>query len=256
MRWRRSTTGGCGRSCCPAPVARRFAVRADPPAEPLRWLYLGRLMAHKGVLPLLEAFARVAATDPRVTLTLAGAGVERDRLARRSAELGLSGRVDIVPPVPPAEVTALLHRHDLLVHASLRETFGMTVVEAVATGTPVLAARSAGPAETLAGVEEQAGAVFEPTEDPAVIAEAYHKLRDRFGELDLVGARAELEARYGSDAVGARLHEAYTEPGPPSAGAVPEQPVPALQRAAARFASPVPEAFVRTVRRAWAKFAQ
>jgi glycogen(starch) synthase len=231
----------------------RFAVRPDPPAEPLRWLYLGRLMAHKGVLPLLEAFARVAAADPRITLTLAGAGVERDRLARRSTELGLAGRVDIVPPVPPAEVAALLHRHDLLVHASLRETFGMTVVEAIATGTPVLVARSAGPAETLAGIEEQAGAVFEPTEDPAVIAEAYRKLRDRFGELDVVGARAELEARYGSDAVGARLHEAYTEPGPPSAGVVPEPPIPALQRAAARFASPVPEAFVRTVCRVWGK---
>ncbi|HEU4348190.1 MAG TPA: glycosyltransferase family 4 protein [Actinoplanes sp.] len=227
----------------------RFAVR-PPPAEPLRWLYLGRLMAHKGVLTLVEAFARVSATDPRLTLTLVGSGPAQDEVARRIAELGLDDRITVRPPVPPEEVTGLLHRHDLLVHASRRETFGMTVVEAIATGTPVLVARSEGPAETLDGIGDLAGQVFEPTEDPDVIAEAYHKLRARFGELDLAGARDALLARYGREAVGARLHEAYTEEGAPAPVTVPEPPVPAAQRFAARFASPLPEALVRAAQRA------
>jgi glycogen(starch) synthase len=231
----------------------RFAMRPEAPAEPLRWLYAGRLMAHKGVLTLVDAFARVAGSDPRLTLTLVGAGPAAEQVCRRIAEIGLAERITVRPPVPPGEMAGLLHRHDLLVHASLRETFGMTVVEAVATGTPVLVARSAGPAETLDGIEGLAGLTFEPTEDPAAIAEAYRALRARFADLDPVGARAELMARYGSEAVGARLHEAYTDPGRSPAVAMPEPPTPGVQRFAARFASPYPEAVVRAGRRLLAR---
>jgi glycogen(starch) synthase len=188
----------------------RFVVRAAPPRAPLRWIYIGRMMAHKGVLPLLDAFALVAAEDPRVTLTLVGDGPLAGEVDARIAELGLGGRAVRRPPVPPEQVVPLLHDHDLLVHASMLETFGMTVVEAVATGTPVLVARSQGPAETLAGLADSAGQLFEPTDDPHVIAEGYRKLRARFDDLDLAGARADLTARYGTDAVGARLLAAYT----------------------------------------------
>jgi glycogen(starch) synthase len=189
----------------------RFPVRPEPPREPLRWLYVGRLMAHKGVLTLVDGFARIAAEDPRVTLTLVGSGPLGEALDQRIADLGLGGRIVRRPPVPPEEVTSLLHGHDLLVHASRLETFGMTVVEAIASGTPVLVARSQGPGETLAGLEDSAGLLFEPTEDPEVIAEAYRKLRARFDGLDLSAARAELLSRYGREAVAAQLREAYAQ---------------------------------------------
>jgi glycogen(starch) synthase len=189
----------------------RFAVRPEPPREPLRWLYIGRMMAHKGVLPLLDAFALIAAEDPRVTLTLVGDGPLAAQVDARMADLALDKQVTRRAPVPPEEVVPLLHDHDVLVHASTLETFGMTVVEAVATGTPVLVARSQGPAETLAGLEDSAGQLFEPTDDPRIIAEGYRKLRARFDDLDLAGARTELIARYGTEAVAARLHEVYTK---------------------------------------------
>jgi glycogen(starch) synthase len=229
----------------------RFAVRVTPPAEPLRWLYVGRLIEHKGVLTLLDGFARIAAEDPRVTLTLVGAGVLEEALAKRVAALGLGDRVTLRPPVPPEQVTALMHEHDLLVHASRRETFGMTVIEAIATGTPVLVARSQGPAETLAGLEDSAGQSFEPTEDPAVLAAAFWALRARFDALDLPGARAELLARYGSAAVAARLREIYSEPrgerGPALRPASSRRPL--GQRLAARLPGPTPEAILRRLRR-------
>ena len=227
----------------------RFAVRPAPPAEPLRWLYAGRLMEHKGVLTLVDAFATIAAEDPRVTLTLAGSGPSEDALDHRIASHGLSDRITRRPPVPPDDVAALMHDHDLLVHASRRETFGMTIIEAVATGTPVLVARSEGPAETLAGLEESVGQLFEPTEDPEAIAEAYRKLRDRFGALDLTGARAELLARYGREAVAARLLSVYA--GGPSAPSGAPAPPPVMSRARAvlrRLPSPEPEAAALYVR--------
>ncbi len=199
----------------------RFAVRPEPPRELLRWLYVGRLMEHKGVLTLVDGFARIAAEDPRVTLTLVGSGPLQGALEERIAELGLAERITLRPPVQPHEVTALMHEYDLLAHASRMETFGMTVVEAIATGTPVLVARSQGPQETLAGLEDRAGVLVEPIDDPEVIADGYRTLRTRLGALDLPGARAALLARYGFEAVAAQLREVYTSVGVPAGTALP-----------------------------------
>ena len=189
----------------------QFVVRPEPPKEPLRWLYVGRMLEHKGVRTLVEAFAEVAAEEPRATLTLVGAGALVGPLGRRIAELGLADRISQRPAVPPDDVAGLMHEHDVLVHASHLETFGMTIVEAVATGTPVLVARSQGPAETLAGLEGVAGVTFDVTEDPAVITAAWRRLRDQWSGLDLADARERLRARYGREAVGAQLREVFRE---------------------------------------------
>ena len=189
----------------------RFTVRPAPPEAPLRWLYVGRMLEHKGVPTLLEAFAKVAAEDERVTLTLVGSGALVEPLRQRIAELGLTGRVTQRPPVLPDQVSALLHEHDLLAHASRSETFGMTLIEAIATQTPVLAARSDGPAETLAGLDHVAGQLFEVTDDPDAIVAAYRRLVEAWPGLDLAAARRQLRERYGREAVGARLRDVYRE---------------------------------------------
>jgi glycogen(starch) synthase len=188
-----------------------FAVRPQPPAEPLRWLYVGRMTQPKGVRTVVEAFARIAAEEPRATLTLIGDGPLKEGLRPRIAELGLTDRITQRPSVPPQEVAGEMHRHDLLVHASPLETFGMTIVEAVATGTPVLVARSQGPAMTLAGLDGVAGALFDVTDDPEVVADAYRRLRSAWSGLDLAAARADLRSRYGREEVAARLREVYAE---------------------------------------------
>ncbi|MEU4426715.1 glycosyltransferase [Actinoplanes sp. NPDC024001] len=189
----------------------RFEFRAEAPAEPLRLLYAGRMLKHKGVHTLLEAFAEIAREEPRATLTLVGNGPLEEELTARIAELGLGERVTQRPPVPPEEVSALMREHDLLVHPSVRETFGLTVVEAVASGTPVLVAASEGPAETLADLDGVAGALFPVTQEPADIVEAYRALRARWSELDLAAARDVLAGRYSREAVGERLRAVYAE---------------------------------------------
>jgi hypothetical protein len=113
-------------------------------------------------------------------------------------------------PVPPDQVPALLAGHDLLVHLSSVETFGLTVVEAIATGTPVLAARNDGTQQTMAGLDGLAGLLIDPGADPSAVAHAYRDLRRRLPDLDLRQARDELLARYGREAVAARLRHFYT----------------------------------------------
>jgi glycosyltransferase involved in cell wall biosynthesis len=200
-----------------------FPARPTPPSDLLRWLYLGALNEHKGVHTLVEAFARVAFEEPAATLTLVGNGELADRLRQRIGQLGLTDRVELHPPIGPEQVAGFMHRHDLLVHASRGETFGMTVVEAVATGTPVLVARSLGPGETLAGLDGVAGLMFDISDDPDVIVEAYRELRKRLAHLDLLAARASVLKRYGGESVGPQLLETYRSKAPePPAAAGPE----------------------------------
>ncbi len=209
----------------------RFAVRPAKPERPARWLYAGRMLEHKGVLTLVDGFAAVAAEDPDVSLTLVGNGKLEDAVRDRVRELGLADRVVQRPPVPPDEMTGLLHEHDVLVHASRTETFGMTIVEAVATGTPVLVAESDGPRETLHGLDGVAGALFPVTKDPDVLVEAYRRLRGLWPTLDLAAARTELRARYGHEAVGEQVLAAYARPAAP-----PEPPPVAAEEPADRIA--------------------
>ncbi|MFI1400222.1 glycosyltransferase [Streptomyces sp. NPDC020681] len=205
----------------------RFTPGPERSAELLSWLYVGRLVKPKGVDELLEAFALVAREEPRATLTLVGHGVREEDLAARVEELGLGERVSLLPPVPPEDVNALMHRHDLLVHPSKGETFGMTVVEAVASGLPVLATRSGGPQESLAGIESRSGALMDISDNPRIIADAYWQLVKDAGGIDLPAAREVLESRYGTEAVAKQLlavYEGVPLPAAETAGEAGEQP--------------------------------
>ena len=190
----------------PNPVS--FAApRPRPATELRRWLYVGALIERKGVEPLLEAFAACRAEDPALTLTMAGTGVLGARLAERAAELGVEDAVAFPGAVAPDEAARLMREHDLLVHPARWETFGMTVIEAVAAGTPVLVTRCGGPERTLAGIADAAGEMIAVEDDPGSIAAGYRRLRGRFPDgLDLPKARAVLDERFGYGAVAGAHH--------------------------------------------------
>jgi glycogen(starch) synthase len=185
------------------------AVRPEPVRELRRLLYVGALNERKGTPKLLRAFADLLADDPSLTLTLLGPEDVPGTAAALAAELGIADRVHLGGEVPPDAVPGWLHRHDLLIHPSSWETFGMTVVEAVAGGTPVLATRCGGPEETLAGLDGIAGRLIDVSDDPSVIADGYRALVNDFASLDLDAARRTLESRYGPTAVAERLAEVY-----------------------------------------------
>jgi glycogen(starch) synthase len=183
--------------------------RPRPVAELRRWLFVGGLIARKGVELLVEAFAKCRAEDPGLTLTVVGEGELAGRLAQRVAGLGVADAVTFAGAVGPAEALRLMLEHDLLVHPSRRETFGMTVVEAIAAGMPVLVTRCGGPEETLAGIEDAAGGLIDVDDDPETIVAGYRRLRDRFPDgVDIARARDRLAGRYGYAAV-ARTHHRH-----------------------------------------------
>jgi len=180
--------------------------REKPVTELRRWLFLGGLIPRKGVNWLLEAFAKCRAEDPSMSLTIVGDGELGGPLRHRADELGLQESVTFTGSVSPEIALRLMREHDLLVHPSRWESFGMTVIEAVAAGMPVLVTRCGGPEETLKGIEDAAGELVAVEDGDTSLVDGYHRLRDRFPQgLDLARAQEVLNERYGFPAV-ARIH--------------------------------------------------
>jgi glycosyltransferase involved in cell wall biosynthesis len=198
------------------------AVRARDarPERPRRWLYIGSLIERKGPLRLVAAFARCRREEPDLELTLLGEGAQRQATLELVDELGVAEAVRVLDPVSPQEVPGLLRAHDLLVHPSRHETFGMTPVEALATGTPVLVARYPAAEEVLAGVEKEAGGFFDIGDGSDEIVEGYRDLRDRWDSVDPFAAREVMRSRYGLEAVATALDALYRGEHPTQKGSV------------------------------------
>ncbi len=117
------------------------------PEDAVAFLFLGRLNPQykADLLPLLEALARLQ-SDPRTLLLIAGSSAQPEAalapLKLRCAELGLSDRVRWWVNVSREQRLELLSAADVFVSPAdcLQEIFGLTLVEAMACGLPVIAA--------------------------------------------------------------------------------------------------------------------
>ncbi len=113
-------------------------VASRLPHAPLRLVYVGRLVREKGVLELLEAVARV----PDLELTIIGDALASDRDAVTAEARDLAarspGRVHFVGMLARQDVRAVLRRHDCFVLPSWREGVPRSMIEAMASGLPVI----------------------------------------------------------------------------------------------------------------------
>ncbi|MFN8216473.1 MAG: glycosyltransferase [Solirubrobacterales bacterium] len=114
--------------------------RGAYPGE-IKVLYAGRLTREKGVDLLAESFLRAHRSDPRLHLLLAGGGPEeaelRARLGESATFLGWLGGEDLARAYASA---------DVFLFASTTDTYGQVIVEAAASGLPVIAVAAGGPA--------------------------------------------------------------------------------------------------------------
>lgn len=115
-------------------------------------LFAGRITRQKGPDYFVEAAARVAAERPEVKFAVAGSGDRMRAMLERVAAHGLQERFLFTGFLAPAELDRLYARADVYVMPSLSEPFGLTALEALQHGTPVIVSRTAGVSEVVRNV--------------------------------------------------------------------------------------------------------
>lgn len=145
-----------------------------PAGDPLRLLFVGRLIYYKGVDVLLRALVYV--ND--VTLQVVGDGPNRGALAVLASEVGVADRVQFLGSVPDSELAACYSAADVFVLPSVSraEAFGMAMTEAMANGLPAIST-ALGTGTDWVNLDGRTGLVVPPA-DVDALAAAIETLRD------------------------------------------------------------------------------
>ena len=112
-------------------------------------LFVGRLRRYKGAQYLIRAFPDVLRAVPDARLRIVGDGPYRGDLERLARTLGIREKVEFLGALSHRDKVAALNRAQVAAAPSPKEGWGLTVIEANACGTPVVASKSPGLVESV-----------------------------------------------------------------------------------------------------------
>lgn len=157
---------------------------------------VSRLTQVKRIADALYALHRLHENRVFFHYTIVGSGPEEVALRHLAASLNIGSNVTFLGNQPHDRVITELQKNDICIHPSENESFGVAVVEAMAAGLPVVAARSGGTQETV--VHGETGLLYQPGDIDALTS----------GLIKLAGD-VQMRASYGR-AGSARVNRNYT----------------------------------------------
>jgi glycosyltransferase involved in cell wall biosynthesis len=203
------------------------------PIKPARVLFVGRISPEKGLHLLIEAFKRIAPRHPDLILQIVGPHhpTPPQYLVNLSAETNvadlhsfyhgnyltylqqnipgmLASRIEFSGPIAYSQLPQCYQNADILVNPSLSESFGMSLIEAMACGCPVIASRVGGMPQII---QDKSCGLLVPPGDTASLATAmdwlltHHQARQKMAIM----ARRRAKLRFGWDEVHRQLDRLY-----------------------------------------------
>lgn len=114
-------------------------------------VYAGRVAPEKNISFLLQSFAGIAQLIPNIYLLIVGGGQKQfeEELQHLIAQLGIANRVHSTGMIAYEDIPSYLAMCDIFVTTSVAETFGMTTVEAMSAGLPIMGIHSAGTSDIV-----------------------------------------------------------------------------------------------------------
>lgn len=182
------------------------------PRDPDRVLFVGVIRHVKGLDVLVHALPILMRRRPNAHVVVVGSAFFRSytkdlrRVEHLIRDLGLEDRIRFVGQASPSEVAEHMRRSAVLAVPSRRESFSAVTVEALATGTPVVATRCGGPEEII--VDAALGRLV-PTEDPNALADALADVMESPELHPALSLRAYAQTRWGHVATVQRLRQIY-----------------------------------------------
>lgn len=162
--------------------------------EPPVFLYHGRIDARKGALDTLDAFRALLDEGHDARLRMSGIGPDADAAREKIDALGLSSHAEMTGAADYADAPAVYREADVFLSPTYAEGFSNTILEAMATGLPVVSCRAVGVVDCLTGGED---ALLTEPGDTGALAEAMQRLltdeavRRRLARAALAEARTD-----------------------------------------------------------------
>lgn len=154
-------------------------------AEPFKILCVARLVERKGIHHLIQAVRLIAQTRRNFRVILVGRGDKEREFKALTEQLGLAQWVEFRGDVLHYDVPAVYNEADLFILPSLNEGMSNAVLEAMASGLPVVTTYTGGTAEMLRG-----NGIVIPKQSPDAIAKAILEIWDDYPLRRAMGARS------------------------------------------------------------------
>ncbi|MBA7562402.1 D-inositol-3-phosphate glycosyltransferase [subsurface metagenome] len=142
-------------------------------SEPIQMLTVCRLISRKRIDMLIKVVACARAADMNVQLNIAGDGNLMGQLQKLAEELNVADRINFMGRIPAEQLPDVYHDNDIFVMSSAHEGMSNAMLEAMASGLPIITTRCEGVEELIT----DNGIVVEEAKDES-IAKAIKKLTD------------------------------------------------------------------------------
>jgi glycosyltransferase involved in cell wall biosynthesis len=180
-------------------------LKKEKPVGPFRFLAVGSLLEVKGFDVLLKAFARTA--DPEAELVIVGAGPLREQLEMLCGELGIRHRVEWKGLLSRPEIVEIMVWANAYVLPSRSETFGVSYVEAMAMGLPVIATRCGGPESFM---NEKCGLMVD-VDDVDGLTAAMNRMEQGILAFNPEEIRDYIYSRFSGEVIAKQLEKVFEE---------------------------------------------
>jgi len=175
-------------------------------AHPFKFLTVASLNPNKGIDNLLKAFALAFKDNSNVALEIGGDGQQRQQLEQLTAQLNIEDQVTFLGHLSREAVRDSMWRANAFVLPSYIETFGVVLIEAMATGLPVISARSGGPEEIITS---NTGLLVEPGNVTALAQAMRQLINEPHSLADAISIRREIVSKYDRKVLVKRLMALY-----------------------------------------------
>lgn len=177
--------------------------------NPPRLLFHGRVDYRKGLGELLDAVAALTGAGRDLRLVISGIGPDVDQATERVARLGLGGLVEFTGYSHYDDAPAAYRRGDVFVSPTYSEGFSNTILEAMASGLPIVSTRAVGVVDCL---EHERDSLLVEPQDTHQLADAIARILDDGSLRRRLAGRALADVRrlYSWAAVGQQIVNVYT----------------------------------------------
>ena len=172
--------------------------------SPFVYVSVGNLVPIKAFDVLIEAFAKV---NDDAKLYIIGDGPEKVKLENQIMKLGLEGSVKLFGRLNRQEINEIYQQSHVFVLSSQSETFGVSYVEAMYAGLPVIATRCGGPESFVDSTTGMLVAV----NDVDALANAMNKIRTNYSNYNPIQISEDNKKRFSPDVIAGKIVEIYNQ---------------------------------------------